>query len=221
MELTDLINGLHVIQVAGNVQQKDVAGIYYDSRKVIKSSVFVAIKGFNVDGHRYIVDAINKGAIAVVIENNNAVPDEIFVHSGAAKILVQNSRIALAELSKQFYKDISNKIKLIGITGTKGKTTTSYIIKSILETAGKKTGLLGTIANYVGDKKIESSLTTPESNDLNELLFEMYKNDCRYVVMEVSSHSLALHRVYGLNFSAAIFTNISSDHLDFHENFQN
>ncbi len=221
MELTDLINGLHVIQVAGNVQQKDVAGIYYDSRKVIKSSVFVAIKGFNVDGHRYIVDAINKGAIAVVIENNNAVPDEIFVHSGAAKILVQNSRIALAELSKQFYKDISNKIKLIGITGTKGKTTTSYIIKSILETADKKTGLLGTIANYVGDKKIESSLTTPESNDLNELLFEMYKNNCRYVVMEVSSHSLALHRVYGLNFSAAIFTNISSDHLDFHENFQN
>lgn len=221
MQLTELINGLHVIQVAGNVQQKDVAGINYDSRKVVNDSIFVAIKGFNVDGHRYIVDAINKGATAVVLEDNNAVPDEIFVHSGTAKILVKNSRIALAELSRYFYKDISNKIKLIGITGTKGKTTTSYIIKSILETAGKKTGLLGTIANYVGDKKIESLLTTPESNDLNELLFEMYKNDCRYVVMEVSSHSLALHRVYGLNFSAAIFTNITSDHLDFHENFQN
>jgi UDP-N-acetylmuramoyl-L-alanyl-D-glutamate--2,6-diaminopimelate ligase len=221
MELTELINGLHVIQAAGNVQRKDVTGIFYDSRRVKKGSVFAAIKGFNVDGHKYIIDAINKGAIAVILEDSNAVPDEIFIHSGAAKILVKNSRIALAEISKEFYKDISSRIKLIGITGTKGKTTTSYIIKSILETAGIKTGLLGTIANYIGDKKIESSLTTPESNDLNELLFEMYQNSCKYAVMEVSSHALALHRVYGLNFSAAIFTNISSDHLDFHQNFEN
>ncbi len=221
MELTELINSVHVIQVVGNVQRKDVTGIFYDSRKVVKGSVFVAVKGFNVDGHRFITDALNKGALAVVLEDNNAVPDEIFIHTESAKILVKDTRQALAELSKGFYKNISEKIKLIGITGTKGKTTTSYIIKSILETAGNKTGLIGTISNYIGDKKIESSLTTPESNDLNELLLEMYNNGCNYVVMEVSSHALALKRVFGLNFSAAVFTNISSDHLDFHQNFEN
>ncbi len=221
MELTELINSVHVIQVVGNVQRKDVTGIFYDSRKVVKGSVFVAVKGFNVDGHRFITDALNKGAIAVVLEDNEAVPDELFLHTEAAKILVKDSRQALAELSKGFYKNISEKIKLIGITGTKGKTTTSFIIKSILETAGIKTGLLGTISNYIGDKKIESSLTTPESNDLNELLLEMYNNGCNYVVMEVSSHALALKRVFGLNFSGAVFTNISSDHLDFHQNFEN
>ena len=221
MELTELINSVHVIQVVGNVQRKDVTGIFYDSRKVVKGSVFVAVKGFNVDGHRFITDALNKGALAVVLEDNNAVPDEIFIHTESAKILVKDTRQALAELSKGFYKNISEKIKLIGITGTKGKTTTSYIIKSILETAGNKTGLIGTISNYIGDKKIESSLTTPESNDLNELLLEMYNDGCNYVVMEVSSHALALKRVFGLNFSAAVFTNISSDHLDFHQTFEN
>ncbi len=221
MELTELINSVHVIQVVGNVQRKDVTGIFYDSRKVVKGSVFAAIKGFNVDGHRFITDALNKGAIAVVLEDNDAVPDEIFLHTETAKILVKDSRQALAELSKGFYKNVSEKIKLIGITGTKGKTTTSFIIKSILETAGNKTGLIGTISNYIGDKKIESSLTTPESNDLNELLLEMYNSGCNFVVMEVSSHALALKRVFGLNFSAAVFTNISSDHLDFHQNFEN
>lgn len=221
MELTELINSVHVVQVAGNVQRKDVTGIYYDSRKVIKDSIFVAIKGFNADGHNFIVDAINKGALAVILENDQAVPDEIFLHNETAKILVRDSRVALAEISKGYYKNISGKIKLIGITGTKGKTTTAFIIKSILEKAGKKAGLIGTIANYIGDRKIESSLTTPESNDLNALLLEMYNNECRYVVMEVSSHALELKRVYGLDFSAAVFTNISSDHLDFHKNFEN
>jgi len=221
MELTELINSLHVIQVAGNVQRKDVTGIFYDSRKVVKGSVFVAIKGFNVDGHRYINEAIRKGAIAVVLENNDAVPDDIFIHTESAKILVKDSRLAMGEISRGFYKNVSEKINLIGITGTKGKTTTSFIVKSIFETAGLKTGLLGTIANYIGDKKIESSLTTPESNDLNKLLFEMYRNNCTHVVMEVSSHALALKRVHGLRFFAAVFTNISSDHLDFHKTFEN
>lgn len=221
MELTELINSVHVIQVIGNVQQKDVTGIFHDSRRVIEGSVFVAIKGFNVDGHRFINEVLGKGVLAVILEDDKAVPDEIFLHTGTAKILVKDSRQALAEISKGFYKNVSEKIKLIGITGTKGKTTTAFIIKSILETAGIKTGLIGTIANYIGDKKIESLLTTPESNDLNELLLEMYSQGCSHVVMEVSSHALALKRVYGLDFSAAVFTNISSDHLDFHKNFEN
>ena len=221
MELTQLINSVKTIQVIGEVQRKDVSGIYYDSRKVQKNSVFVAIKGYKTDGHHFILDAINKGAIAIILEDNLSVPDEIFIHDKIAKILVSNCRIALAEISNSFFKEPSKKIKLIGITGTNGKTTTSYFVKSILENVGLNVGLVGTIANYIGEKEIKSSMTTPESSDLNELIFEMINEKCSHAVMEVSSHSLALSRVYDLNFSAAIFTNLTLDHLDFHQNFEN
>jgi len=166
MELTQLLNSVKTISVTSEIQRKDIAGIYYDSRKVKSNSLFVAIKGFNSDGHKYILEAINKGAIAVVVQDNKAIPDEIFMHEKVAKILVQDSRQALAELSNAFYKDPSSKLKVIGITGTNGKTTTTYFVKTILETSGHKSGLLGTIANYIGDEKIESSMTTPESSDL-------------------------------------------------------
>lgn len=221
MQLTELLNSVKVIQVTGEVQRKDVAGIYYDSRRVNKNSVFAAIKGFKTDGHRFILDAINKGAIAVILEDNQSVPDEIFNHEKIAKILVNDSRKALAEISNAFFKEPSKKLKLIGITGTNGKTTTSYYIKNILETAGNKTGLVGTIANYIGEKEIKTSLTTPESSDLNELFFEMVEEGCSHAVMEVSSHSLVLSRVYALNFDEGVFTNITSDHLDFHLDFNN
>jgi UDP-N-acetylmuramoyl-L-alanyl-D-glutamate--2,6-diaminopimelate ligase len=170
MQLTELLNSLNAIQVLGEVQRQDVDSIEYDSRKVKKNSVFVAIRGFNVNGHAFILDALNKGAIAVVVEENNSVPDEIFIHNKAAKIFVNNSRIALAELSKGFYKDPSSKIKLVGVTGTNGKTTTTYYLKHILDLTGSKSGLIGTIANYIGNEKIDAKLTTPESNDLNALL---------------------------------------------------
>ena len=221
MELTKLINSVNAIQVAGEVERKDVSSICYDSRKVKQDSVFVAMKGVNTDGHRFILDAINNGAIAIILEDNKIIPDDIFVHEKRAKILVADSRKALAEISCALYKNPSEKIKLIGITGTNGKTTTTYFIKSILEIAGEKTGLIGTIANYIGDVEIKSSLTTPESNDLNELLYRMYNEGCSHAVMEVSSHSLVLNRVYGLNFSSAVFTNITSDHLDYHITFEN
>ncbi len=221
MELTQLINSVKTIQVIGEVQRQDVSGIFHDSRRIIKNSVFVAVKGFNTDGHRYILDAINKGALAVILEEKDAVPDEIFTLGKAAKILVKNSRIALAEISGSFYKNPSSLLKLTGITGTNGKTTTTYFIKSILEEAGNKVGLVGTIANYIGDREIKSSMTTPEADDLNELLLEMATDKCGHAVMEVSSHSLVLNRVYGLNFAVGIFTNITSDHLDFHQNFNN
>ena len=169
MELTELLNSLHVIQVTGEVQRRDVADIVYDSRKVQKNSVFVAIRGYKIDGHRFLQEAINKGAVAVVVEDESAIPDELISHSQIAKILVKDCRKALAELSKGFYKDPSSKLKLIGITGTNGKTTTTFILKNILQSTSHKTGLVGTIANYVGDVKIDSKLTTPESNDLNKL----------------------------------------------------
>ena len=221
MELTQLLNSVKAIQVIGEVQRKDVSGLFYDSRRIIKNSVFIAIKGYKTDGHKFILDALNKGAIAVILEENNSVPDEIFTHNNAAKILVKDSRVAMAEISDSFFKHPSSKLKLIGITGTNGKTTTSYFIKSILETSGEKVGLLGTIANYIGDREFKASLTTPESSDLNELLLGMVNEGCSYAVMEVSSHSLVLNRVYGLNFSGGVFTNITSDHLDFHQNFEN
>ena len=220
MELTELLNSIKVIQVTGEVQRKDISGIFYDSRKVSKNSVFTAIKGFNLDGHKFILDAINKGAIAIILEENDSVPDEIFTHLKIAKILVKNSRIALAEISNSFYKEPTKKIKLIGITGTNGKTTTSYFIKNILETAGNKVGLIGTITNLIGNLELKSSLTTPESNDLNELFWDMINEGCNYAVMEVSSHSLVLERVHSLNFNAAVFSNITSDHLDFHNSFE-
>jgi UDP-N-acetylmuramoyl-L-alanyl-D-glutamate--2,6-diaminopimelate ligase len=219
MELTQLLNSVHAIQVVGDVQRKDVAGIVYNSNAVQKNSLFVAIKGYKTDGHKFVLDAINKGAVAVVVEDGNSVPDELINHEHIAKILVDNSRIALAEFSKGFYKDPSNNLKLIGITGTNGKTTSSFIIKNILQQAGNKTGLVGTISNYIGEVKIDSKLTTPEANDLNKFFANMIQNGCTHAVMEVSSHSLALNRVYGLNFSAAVFTNITSDHLDFHQTF--
>ncbi|HCY76918.1 MAG TPA: UDP-N-acetylmuramoyl-L-alanyl-D-glutamate--2,6-diaminopimelate ligase [Ignavibacteriales bacterium] len=220
MELTQLLNSLRVIQVTGEVQRKDVASIVYDSRKVQKNSVFVAIKGFKTDGHRFIQDAINKGAIAIVVEVDNSIPDELITHAQIAKILVKDSRKALAEISKGFYNDPTSKLKLIGITGTNGKTTSTFILKNILQKAGYKTGLLGTIANYIDDVKIDSNLTTPESNDLNKFFYQMIESGCSHAVMEVSSHSLILNRVYGLNFLGAIFSNITSDHLDFHQTFE-
>jgi len=220
MELTALVNGISISQLIGEVQRQDVTGIFYDSRKVVKGSIFVAIKGFNSDGHKFILDAINKGALAVILENSNSVPDEIFIHNRIAKICVRDSRVALAQASNCYFKEPSKKLKLIGVTGTNGKTTTTYFIKSIIEQSGGKAGIVGTIANYIGDREIKSSLTTPESNDLNELIYQMNTEGCSYAIMEVSSHSLVLKRVYGLKFSEAIFTNITSDHLDFHGNFE-
>jgi len=221
MELTDLLNNIKVIQVVGEISRERITGIYYDSRKVTRNSVFVAIKGFKKDGHKFIFDAINKGAAAIVLEDEKSFPDDAITRQNAAKILVKDSRQALAELSNSFFEEPSKKIKLIGVTGTNGKTTTTYFLKSIFEIAGYKTGLVGTITNFIGDKEITSSLTTPESNDLNMLFHEMYSQGCKYAVMEVSSHSLVLKRVHKLSFSAGIFTNLTQDHLDFHTSFEN
>jgi UDP-N-acetylmuramoyl-L-alanyl-D-glutamate--2,6-diaminopimelate ligase len=220
MTLTELLNGVTAIQVTGSVRDDKVTGIEYDSRKVKHDSVFAAIKGFNVDGHNFIPDALNNGAIAIILDNEGIIPDELYKHRGAAKILVNDSRSALAEASDFYFGHPSTKLNLIGITGTNGKTTTSFLIKNILETAGYKTGLLGTISNFIDDKKNDSKLTTPEANDLNEMLLQMVNKGCEYAVMEVSSHSLALKRVHSLYYSSAIFTNITAEHLDFHHDFE-
>lgn len=219
MRLTNIIDKINSIKVTGRIRDEDVTGIEYDSRLVKMNSIFVAIKGFNTDGHNYIQDALSKGAIAAVLQDDNT-PDDLFTHNNAAKLLVSDSRMALAEASNSYYGEPSKKINLTGITGTNGKTTTAFYLKSILENAGLKIGLIGTIENYIGSKKIESKLTTPESNDLNKLLFEMQSEGSSFAVMEVSSHSLALKRVQDIHFSSAVFTNISAEHLDFHHDFE-
>ncbi|MGE5410980.1 MAG: Mur ligase family protein, partial [Clostridiales bacterium] len=216
MELTKLVNSLKVIQLVGEVERKDIESITYDSRKVKKNTLFVAIAGFSTDGHKFILDAISKGATAVILENNNAIPEDIFIHRNVTKILVQNSRQALADASNAFFKQPTKRLEVIGITGTKGKTTTSYFIKNILETEGKKSGLIGTIANYIGNKQIYTAMTTPESSDLNQLFADMLSEGCSHCVMEVSSHSLVLKRVSSIEFKTAVFSNLTSDHLDFH-----
>lgn len=180
----------------------DYSGIAYDSRKVKPGDLFVAIPGFKVDGTKYIPQAIKNGARIIVSEKDVDVPDGVSLQK------VPCARRALAHLSAKFYDHPSQKLKLIAITGTNGKTTTAYIIESILRTAGFKTGLIGTIT---------SSLTTPESLELQQMLAQMVEQGVTHVVMEVSSHALALDRVVACDFDIAIFTNLTHDHLDFHK----
>jgi len=221
MNLERLLAGLEVIQLSGEVERKDVVDISYDSRKVKRNSLFVAVKGFNVDGHDFVMEAIAKGATVIVIEDDSKISNDYLVHQNVTKILVKDSRKALAVLSNNFYEKPSTRLKIIGVTGTNGKTTTTYVIKSILERAGYKTGLIGTIQNFIGDTVIPAEKTTPESPKINDLFTRMVEAGCKYCVMEVSSHSLELNRVYGVNFTGAIFTNLTQEHLDFHKTMEN
>ncbi|QSQ09732.1 UDP-N-acetylmuramoyl-L-alanyl-D-glutamate--2,6-diaminopimelate ligase [Koleobacter methoxysyntrophicus] len=214
-QLKKLIEKLDDIKELKGESDKEIQGIAYDSRKVEKDFIFVAIKGFVHDGHDFIGDAVKKGAACVVVEEGVPLPLHI------TQIKVKNTRKALACLTKAFYNNLDEKMHLIGVTGTNGKTTTTHLIKKILEESGKKVGLIGTISNKIGDREIQAERTTPEAPDLFKLFKEMYDNGVEYVVMEVSSHSLELERVYGLKFKIGVFTNLTQDHLDFHENFEN
>jgi UDP-N-acetylmuramoyl-L-alanyl-D-glutamate--2,6-diaminopimelate ligase len=213
MKLYALLEGLDFEVLDGNCNL-DIGNIQYDSRKINKNDIFVAIEGFNLDGHKYIKAAIERGASAIITQK------EFIGGYGATIIKVDDTRIALSILSANYYDNPSKKLKLIGITGTNGKTTSTYMMKAILEAAGHKVGLVGTIANYIGDKRIDSHRTTPEALELQQLFHEMVEKGIEYCVMEVSSHSLALKRVYGVRFNCGIFTNLTQDHLDFHKTFE-
>ncbi|TSA27645.1 MAG: UDP-N-acetylmuramoyl-L-alanyl-D-glutamate--2,6-diaminopimelate ligase [Ignavibacteriales bacterium] len=220
MKLSDLLNKVKTIQVAGNAELKEITEITIDSRTSSNNSLFFAIEGFKTDGHNFINDVINKGVAAIVLQNPKAIPDQIFSHSGCIKIVVKDSRKSLAEFSNVFYGEPSKKLNLIGITGTKGKTTTAFFVKNIFEQAGFKTGLIGTIANYIGKNEVKTLLTTPQSHEINSLLAQMVNENCSQCVMEVSSHALRLNRVDYLKFGVGIFTNITSDHMDYHKTFE-
>lgn len=215
MILEALIKELDYKVINGSINS-EVNAVVYDSRKVNQGDLFVCVKGYEVDGHKYAKSAIEKGATTIVCE------DDIECDVENVNIIkVEDSRKALAQISCNLFDNPSKKMKIIGVTGTNGKTTTAFMIKTILEAEGKKVGLIGTIANYIGKEKIETERTTPESYELQELFNEMVNKGCEYCVMEVSSHSLDLDRVYGVDFEAGIFTNLTRDHLDFHKTFEN
>ena len=188
-----------------------------DSRKIKKGDTFVALKTLNNDGHEYIEEAIANGATAVMLDMS-ADFKKIKLKPDVTIIITDDTRKALARVSCNYFGNPSRYFKLIGVTGTKGKTTTTYMIKSILEKAGHKVGLIGTIANYIGDECLGySNRTTPESLELQELFYKMAKAKVEYVVMEVSSQSLKLSRVEGCYFDYAIFTNLYKDHISLKE----
>ena len=212
MNLKRILIGLEGIKAKGEID-KEVISIEKDSRKIEKGSMFFAIKGFTEDGTKYIPNAIENGATVVLVDENTDIRN-FKIPEDVTLIVVPDARYAMAICSCNFYENPSRKLKLIGITGTKGKTTTSFMIKKILEKQGIKTGLIGTIAVYSGENKLlDSERTTPESVELQKYLAKMVEDGCEAAVMEVSSQSLKLDRVAGCNFDVAIFTNFSEDHI--------
>jgi UDP-N-acetylmuramoyl-L-alanyl-D-glutamate--2,6-diaminopimelate ligase len=225
MMLKQLLNGCEVSVRSPektSCADRDISGVSYDSRNVKNGDLFVAIRGEKLDGHHFIRDVLGKGAVAVVHELPDAERGigESGMHPSPCFIQVENSRKALACISNNFYRRPSEHLTLVGITGTNGKTTTSYILKSILESHGQTTGLIGTIHYIIKEKLYFALHTTPESPEFQSLLHTMLASGCTVVVSEVSSHALAQYRVDGAVFHTAVFTNLTRDHLDFHKTME-
>lgn len=209
MKLSEL---LKEISTSSSYEDREVTIVTDKSSEIVEGCVFVCIKGGRFDGHTAAGKAQTLGAAAVICEHSVGVDNEI---------IVENTRCAYSKICAAYFGNPSRKLRLIGVTGTNGKTTTTFLIKSILETLGEKVGLIGTVKNYVGEKEYVSSLTTPDSKDLQKLFSEMVYDNCKYCVMEVSSQALAQGRVDGCHFDAAIFTNLTQDHLDYHGTIEN
>lgn len=190
----------------------EITDVTNDSRKVTPGMAFVCINGTNMDGHKYAVAAANKGAAAVIAEHNVGV---------CSQVIVPDTKRAYANMCSALYGNPKNSLKLIGVTGTNGKTTTTFLIKNILEQFGKKVGLIGTIHNMICDKVVPTENTTPDAHELHRVFREMVDAGCEYAVMEVSSHALEQERVAGLKFTAGVFTNLTQDHLDYHLTMEN
>jgi UDP-N-acetylmuramoyl-L-alanyl-D-glutamate--2,6-diaminopimelate ligase len=228
MRLSQLLEGVTVSKLFQTMygqmvvtHEVEIGKVQYDSRKIQRGDCFIAIKGTASDGHTFIQSAINQGAKVIVLQDDKVLPDPLCMHAGVIKVVVPDSRKALAIMSANYFDHPSKKLKFIGITGTNGKTTTSHLIKAILEADGEKAGLVGTIEYKIGEQIIPATHTTPESLELNELFASMVENNCTSVSMEVSSHALDQSRVYGLDFDVAVFTNLTQDHLDYHVTMEN
>ena len=208
MELTKLMEGVEIEKMTGETR-RGVEGIAYHSQQVRKGFLFAAIRGLKTDGHRFIDDALQRGAETILLEEKQEIPR-------ATAIFVSDSRKALARVSANFYGNPSSRLKLIGVTGTNGKTTITYLLESIFKKARYPVGVIGTISYRYGQTVVSAPNTTPESLDLQRVLAEMVDEGITHVIMEVSSHGLDLDRVYGCEFDGAIFTNLTRDHLDYH-----
>ena len=212
MKLNDLLKGINILSVNGDLNI-DINNIAYDSRKVKENTLFICIKGFNSDGHKYIESAIEKGAKAFLVQEDINIEGYTFIK-------VEDTRASMANVADNFYNNPSKGLGVIGVTGTNGKTSITTFLSEILSSNNKKVGLVGTIKIFDGDKEVESSSTTPESIDLQKHFRTMIDNGCDYCAMEVSSHSLVLNRVDETEFKLGIFTNLTPEHLDFHKDLE-
>jgi UDP-N-acetylmuramoyl-L-alanyl-D-glutamate--2,6-diaminopimelate ligase len=217
MKLAELTSILDCPEVRGSLDC-EVTGLTDDSRTIVPGMLFVAVRGLQRDGHQFVEQAMAGGAAAAVVEKKGRYGSS---HEGSCVIQVKDTRKALSALAHQFYGRPSHKLGMIGVTGTNGKTTTTHLIKGILEAAGKKVGLLGTVHYHVGQEVLPASHTTPESIELHRLLARMIQAGAEYTVMEVSSHALAQERVADCAFDVGVFTNLTQDHLDFHVSLEN
>src|SRR5436853_3125543 len=213
MSLKKLLAAVQPRKITGSLDRA-VESIAYDSRRVQRNSMFVALRGEKVDGHNFVGPALEKGASVIVVEREEVCPR-------ATCIIVENTRTALADLAVAFYENPARKLKLAGVTGTNGKTTTTFLIKHICESAGMRCGLLGTVRYEIGERILPAVRTTPESLDLQELLSQIANAGCRGAAMEVSSHALAQERTRGIEWDVAVFTNLTQDHLDYHGTMKN
>lgn len=207
MLLKDLLQNIDT--ALGNTE---IIGITCDSRAVEKGYAFVCINGASVDGHKFAKDALDKGAAVVITERKLGLDKEV---------TVEDTHAAYATMSREFFGNPASRLRLVGVTGTNGKTSVTYMLKAILEEAGYKTGIIGTIQNMIGDRALPSANTTPDAYNLNKLFKEMVDDGCEFAVMEVSSHALDQKRVYGIDFEVAAFTNFTQDHLDYHLTMEN
>lgn len=224
MTLSEVLNGVTVSKMFQTMYGKmvithdvKISGVQYDSRKVQRENLFVAIRGTGSDGHSFLSAAIANGAKVIVVEDDHSIPDSLCMHQGVVKVVVGNTRKALAEIAANYYGHPAASMTVIGVTGTNGKTTTTYLLKQMIEAnTHTKVGLIGTVEYSIGTEKIPATHTTPESLELHGLFARMKQMGCTHVVMEVSSHALHQYRVYGIPFSGAVFTNLTQDHLDYH-----
>ena len=213
MKLKDLLTGFEVLQVVGNADV-EIADIQFDSRRVGAGSVFVAQVGTATDGHTYIEQCVAQGAVAIVLEKAEYIKED-----GICYVLVKNSDEALGKMAHSFFGNPSVSLRLVGVTGTNGKTTTATLLYRLFKSLGYKVGLLSTVVNYVDNEEIVATHTTPDALSLNALLAKMVAAGCEYAFMEVSSHSIAQERIAGLEYAGALFTNLTRDHLDYHKTF--
>ena len=215
MELNKLLAPVEIEKILGS-EQKDITSVTADSREVGPGTLFFAVPGVNVDGHKFIPMAVEKGAAAVVCEQ---LPSDL--STMVTYIVVPDSAIALGYVASQWYGNPSRKLKLVGVTGTNGKTTTATLIYEMARLLGHKAGLLSTVCNYVDSEAYHTDHTTPDPLTINKMLALMVEAGCEYAAMEVSSHAAHQHRIAGLNFAGGIFTNLTRDHLDYHKTFEN